>query len=102
MVTPNSKRNAQLYHGYEIYNKHTKRVVKVGISGDRIKRNGKSARAEKQVRNFNKKYGNNYSSRIVRPNLRGRYNAERWEKRHVGYVNKKQGGRLSPPFHSRP
>ncbi|HDR4763319.1 TPA: RHS repeat-associated core domain-containing protein [Bacillus cereus] len=34
----NSKRNPQLYHGYEIYNKHTQQVVKVGISGNRIKK----------------------------------------------------------------
>lgn len=85
-----------MYRGYEIYNKHTLRVVKVGISDDRIKRNGKSARAERQVRNFNQAYGNNYASRIVRRNLRGRYNAERWEERQVKYVNLKQGGRSRP------
>ncbi|WP_078179695.1 RHS repeat-associated core domain-containing protein [Bacillus cereus] len=98
----NSKRNPQLHHGYEIYNKRTKAVVKVGISGNRIKKNGKSSRAETQVRNFNKNFGNEYASRIVRKNLRGRFNAEAWEGRHVKYINKKQGKKLSKPFRSRP
>ncbi|HDR8182536.1 TPA: RHS repeat-associated core domain-containing protein [Bacillus thuringiensis] len=98
----NSKKNPQTYHGYEIYNTKNKQVVKVGISGDRIKKNGKSARAEKQVRNFNRNYGNNYASRIVRVDLRGRAKAENWEKYHVKYINKIQGRPLGKPFHSRP
>lgn len=98
----NSKRNPQNHHGYEIYDKYTGEVKKVGISGGRVRRDGKSSRAEKQVRKFNKKYGNRYKSRIVRVNLRGRYNAERWESRHVKYIQLKQGKKLDRRFHKRP
>lgn len=98
----NKKRSGKIHHGYEIYNKYTGEVKKVGISSQRVKRNGKSIRAERQVRDFNKRYGNKYASRIVRVNLRGRYNAERWEERHVKYIKRLQKKKLDERFHRRP
>lgn len=41
------------------------RVVKTGISGGKIAKNGKSYRATRQVNAWNKKMGRRYDSRIV-------------------------------------
>jgi len=80
----NSKRNPAIHHGYEIYDKKTNKVVKVGISDGRISKKGKSYRAERQVRKWNQRYKTDrYASRIIKTNIRGRYNALRWEKRHT-------------------
>lgn len=43
----------RLQHAYEIYDKTTCNIVKVGISGGKIKLDGKSYGAEKQLRAFN-------------------------------------------------
>ncbi|GAJ41795.1 hypothetical protein GCA01S_100_00040 [Parageobacillus caldoxylosilyticus NBRC 107762] len=100
----NSKRNPAIHHGYEIYDKKTNKVVKVGISDGRISKKGKSYRAERQVRKWHKRYKTDrYASRIVKTNIRGRYNALRWKKRHTEYINRIQpNNKLSPPFHYRP
>ncbi|MGH0633365.1 hypothetical protein [Bacillus pacificus] len=50
-----------------------------------MKRNGKSARAETQVRRWNRQYENVYDSRVVKRNIRGRSNALSWEVRHSDY-----------------
>ncbi|WNF34945.1 RHS repeat-associated core domain-containing protein [Aeribacillus composti] len=99
----NRKRNSAI-HGYEIYDKKTNKVVKVGISSGRISKKGKSYRAERQVRKWNRQYRTDrYASRIVKTNIRGRYNALRWKKRHKEYINRIQpNNKLSPPFHYRP
>ncbi|WP_412674507.1 hypothetical protein [Aeribacillus composti] len=61
-------------------------------------------RAERQVRKWNRQYRTDrYASRIVKTNIRGRYNALRWKKRHKEYINRIQpNNKLSPPFHYRP
>ncbi|MBM7872297.1 RHS repeat-associated protein, partial [Clostridium pascui] len=62
----NSKQSKKSQHGYEIYRKNTGDVVKVGISGGKVRLDGKSYRAEKQVRDFNKQDGGDiYASRIM-------------------------------------
>jgi RHS repeat-associated core domain len=62
----NGKKSNKPQHGYEIYNKNTGDVVKVGISGGKIRQDGKSYRAEKQVRAFNRQDGGDiYESRIM-------------------------------------
>ncbi len=43
----------KLQHGYGISNKTTCNIVKVGISGGKIRLDGKSYGAEKQLKAFN-------------------------------------------------
>ncbi|WBW96813.1 hypothetical protein [Oceanirhabdus sp. W0125-5] len=64
----NSKRSKKRQHVYEIYNIADGDVVKTGISGGKVRRDGKSYRAERQVRVFNKldkEKGITYASRII-------------------------------------
>jgi len=64
----NSKSSSKQQHGYEVYNRHGD-VVKTGVSGGRVRKDGKSSRAEKQVRdwNVNKTDVNGpYSSKVMK------------------------------------
>gem|GEM_PF-2273613 len=66
----NSKASTKPNHVYEIRNKLTGDVKKYGISGGRIRADGKSYRAEAQVRAMNRKAGADiYESRILARNL---------------------------------
>ena len=53
-VNGNSKLSTLAQHIYRIFDKATNKTVKVGISGGKVTKNGKSYRAQKQVRSFNK------------------------------------------------
>ena len=53
-VNGNSKLSSLAQHIYRIFDKATNKTVKVGISGGKVTKNGKSYRAQKQVRSFNK------------------------------------------------
>ena len=53
-VNGNSKLSTLAQHIYRIFDKATNKTVKVGISGGKVAKNGKSYRAQKQVRSFNK------------------------------------------------
>ena len=65
-VHGNSKTSTKPQHGYEIYNKKTGDVVKTGISGQTLNKNGTSPRANTQVNKFNKLAGEDiYDARIV-------------------------------------
>lgn len=51
---------------YEIFEVETGKVVKTGISGGKVNKNGKSRRAQTQVNKWNKNEGaGKYDSRIV-------------------------------------
>ena len=64
----NSKQSQQLQHGYEIYETNTGDVVKTGISGQPLNKNGTSPRANRQVNALNKAAGKGkYASRISFP-----------------------------------
>ena len=53
-------------HAYDIINTERNIVVKTGVSGGRILNSGKSARAEYQVRKWNKEAGKDiYTSKIT-------------------------------------
>ena len=56
-VHGNSKLSTKAQHAYDIINKRTDKVVKTGISGGKIRNDGKSYRAEQQVRKWNKDEG---------------------------------------------
>ena len=61
----NSKFSTKAQHAYDIVNTKTDKVVKTGISGGPIK-NGKSVRAETQVKKWNKQEGEGtYKSEIT-------------------------------------
>ncbi|WP_423740205.1 SpvB/TcaC N-terminal domain-containing protein [Flavobacterium columnare] len=63
-VNGNSKASEKAQHVYEIVNKTTNKVEKVGISGGKVSKAGDSYRATSQVNKLNKA-GGNYTSRIV-------------------------------------
>jgi RHS repeat-associated protein len=66
----NSRQNNKPNHVYVIRNKTTGQVHKYGISGGKISKNGKSYRAESQVRKLNKPPGSDkYESAIIRKNV---------------------------------
>lgn len=68
-------------HGYEIYNKQTGDVVKRGISGQQLNKNGTSPRANSQVNKLNKIAGEDvYEARVVIKNMPDRMRALEWEK----------------------
>lgn len=80
-VHGNSKTSTKPQHGYEIYNKETGDVVKTGISGQAINKNGTSPRANSQVNRLNKGIGSDvYDARIVITNIPDRASALEWKK----------------------
>ena len=56
-VHGNSKLSTKAQYAYDIIDKRTDKVVKTGISGGKIRKDGKSYRAEQQVRKWNKEEG---------------------------------------------
>ena len=62
----NSKMSEKAQHAYDIIEKETGKRVKTGVSGGRIRNDGKSSRAEQQVRKWNKEEGyKKYDSEII-------------------------------------
>ena len=66
-VHGNSKISTKAQHAYDIIDTKTNRRVKTGVSGGRIRKDGKSYRAESQVRRWNKEAGEDgrYQSEIT-------------------------------------
>jgi RHS repeat-associated protein len=66
----NSKQSANANHVYVIRDKQTGEVHKWGISGGKIRKDGKSYRAESQVRKLNRSAGSDvYESSVIKKNL---------------------------------
>jgi hypothetical protein len=66
VVHGNSKASTKAQHVYVIKNKITDETVKVGISGGKITKKGKSYRAQRQVSKWNREKGGNvYESKII-------------------------------------
>ena len=83
-VHGNSKISTKPQHGYEIYNKKTGDVVKTGISGQPLNKNGTSPRANTQVNKLNKLAGEDiYDARIVIEDMPDRVSALEWEKENA-------------------
>ena len=62
----NSRMSEKAQHAYDIIDKETKKRVKTGVSGGSIRKDGKSYRAEQQVRKWNKEAGYEiYESKIT-------------------------------------
>ena len=80
-VHGNSKTSQKVQHGYEIYKNKNGDVVKTGISGQPLNKNGTSPRANSQVYKWNRDAGSQvYSARIVKTNMLGRAKALEWER----------------------
>ncbi|MGD8219991.1 RHS repeat-associated core domain-containing protein [Pseudomonas thivervalensis] len=99
----NSKTSRKPQHGYEIVDTRTGKVAKTGVSGGKIKTNGKSVRAETQVRKWNNEPGNTgrYESRVIKKVPAGpgaRWKIEHWERRNAN----RRRQELDPARHSRP
>jgi len=104
----NSKNSKKAQHLYVITRtlEGKTEIVKVGISGGKIRKDGKSYRAEKQVRKWNREEKGHFSSRILAKNICGRAKALKFEKikadqlRNQGLLDEeKRDGTL---FHVRP
>ena len=64
-VHGNSKASSKAQHAYDIIDNETGTRVKTGVSSGRIRKDGKSYRAEQQVRKWNKEVGyEKYESEI--------------------------------------
>ena len=80
-VHGNSKSSSKVQHGYEIYKNKNGDVVKTGISGQPLNKNGTSPRANYQVNKLNKEMGSQeYAARIVKTGISGREKALEWER----------------------
>ncbi|AST06222.1 hypothetical protein AF2641_04685 [Anoxybacillus flavithermus] len=101
-INGNSLWSRRANHGYEIYQyvNGKKQVLKVGISGGRISKSGKSYRATRQANKWAKKYGGKYYTRVVKKNMT-RQQALRWEQGHVNRVAR-AGGVFQSRYHKRP
>ena len=72
MIHGNSKLSTKAQHAYDIINTKTNKVVKTGVSGGPIK-NGKSVRAETQVKRWNQQEGEGtYKSEITHQEPEGK------------------------------
>lgn len=78
----NSKQIKKTNHGYIIRERSTKRIVKVGISGGRLNKNGTSRRANSQVSRWNRGVGTDFFEVVVlRKDLGDRQSVLDWEKK---------------------
>lgn len=66
-INGNSKLSEKAQHLYEVFETSTSNVVKTGISDGKIRKDGKSYRAEKQKRKWNRAEGEGkYDTRVVK------------------------------------
>ena len=96
----NSKNSKKEQHGYVIYDKYTKQVQKIGISGGKLNKNGTSRRANSQVNKLNKSENTDrYAAKVIRTGIKDRKTALRWERFNAKRLIRK-GHDL--PKHKRP
>ena len=104
IVHGNSKSSTKAQHAYDIIDKETGRVVKTGVSGGRITKEGKSYRGESQARKWNREGGTDkYESKITHKEPEGEGAREQileYEKNHAEEL--KSLNQLDPEKHIRP
>jgi len=104
-VHGNSKASTKAQHAYDIIDKRTGNVVKTGVSGGKVRKDGKSYRAEQQVRKWNKEEGGDfYESQITHTEPAGegaRDKILKYEKDRADYL-RQQGLLKNSPKHQRP
>ncbi|MBQ8628266.1 MAG: hypothetical protein IJ421_02185 [Prevotella sp.] len=64
-VHGNSRLSTKAQHSYDIIDTKENKIVKVGVSGGKIRKDGKSVRAEIQVRKWNKEAGEERYKSII-------------------------------------
>ena len=64
-VHGNSKASTRAQHAYDIIDKSTGKIVKTGVSSGKIRKDGKSYRAESQVRKWNRQEGEDRYESII-------------------------------------
>ena len=98
----NSKASTKAQHAYDIINTETGKVVKTGVSGGAIRKDGKSVRAESQVREWNHQEGTGkYKSEITHHEPEG----EGARSRILDYEKERADNfrnQLDPEKHKRP
>ena len=104
VVHGNSKASTKAQHAYDIIYTKTEKVTKTGVSGGRIRKDGKSSRAESQVRKWNKNEGEGtYRSEITHQEPAGEGSRDRilkYEKNRANELREK--GELDPRKHQKP
>jgi len=104
IVHGNSKASTKAQHAYDIINTKKEKVVKTGVSGGRIRKDGKSSRAESQVRKWNENEGEGtYRSEITHIEPAGSGSRERilkYEKDRAKFLHEQ--GELDPEKHQKP
>jgi RHS repeat-associated protein len=99
----NDASSTKSQHGYEIYDNQGN-VIKTGVSSGRVRMDGKSSRAEKQVREWNKNTNDPngpFTSKVVAnvPSGQGaRQKIYTWESQNANKHRKT----LKYPYHTRP
>ena len=100
----NSKLSTKAQHAYDIIDKRTGNRVKTGVNGGKIRKDGKSYRAEQQVRKWNKEAGGDYYESTIThhepagPNARS--NILEYERKRSAELRK--AGELDEQKHQRP
>jgi len=88
----NSKKSKKKHHIYRIYDTFEHDVYKYGISGVRLRRNGKSGRLEGQLRKLNRPISDRYNGIILYRNVPGRMAALAIELRLVNDYARENNG----------
>ncbi|KXH87243.1 RHS repeat-associated core domain-containing protein [Sporosarcina sp. HYO08] len=101
-INKNSKLSKATNHGYHIFDNKTGKVVKVGISAQKLNKNGSSPRANRQANKWNGKEVGRYSPVVVHKKIRGRSRALQWERASVNRLHKTGQLDLSAGKHKRP
>lgn len=104
-VHGNSKVSTRAQHAYDIFEKGTGKIVKTGVSSGKIRKDGKSYRAESQVRKWNRQEGEDrYESVITHEEPSGKNARDKiykYEKKRANTL-KKQNFLDDPNKHKRP
>ena len=88
----NSHDNREEHHLYEIRDRERKAIFKYGISGKPLNADGTSARANAQVRLFNKVAGwSRFFANILLTGIKGRKRAEEIEDEYISDYEKRYG-----------
>ena len=85
----NDKRSQKPQHGYIIRDKETKIILKVGISGGKLNRNGSSRRANSQLKKFNEDHEGTHEAVVLRKDFKNRQEALDWETKVSNNIKKK-------------
>jgi RHS repeat-associated protein len=97
----NSNNSPKPNHVYVIFDRQTGRMMKPGINGRSLNRNGTSPRANQQVNQLNRTNPGRYDSVIVQQNV-SRLDAKATEQRITDTYAARNGGDMPSTIHQRP